>query len=323
MSKRSDRLITHIRSITENETANSSTDITNEEILQYINEAQYRLQAKIVKQDPEIFITETLVSGVANQEEYTLNSNAMLENKIIRIDYTNNASASRPVYHEVKRGSAGNRISHVSGIPSTYYRRDKLSTTTSSFIVSPAPSSASGQFRVTYTQKLDKLDLRRGIVSAVTLNSSALTITSLTLDISGNPAIDSTELANHEYFCMVNKHGVMQMRNIEFSADGDTSINTTTGAITIASSFVYSSGETIAVGDYLIAGKDSTTHSQLPEDVERYLIQFAAYKIFKRDSSNDVSIQFQEVSLLEDEIVQSYQLIDESSGDIVISEEWS
>lgn len=322
MSKRSDRLITHIRAITENDIANSSTDITDEEILQYLNEAQYHIQNRIIRQNPNVFLTETITSAVANQEEYTINSNAVLENKIVSIEYTDNYSASRPVYWKLKAGSSRDRISNISGIPTTYYRRDKLSTTTGSFIVSPAPSNSVGAFRVVYAQKVDKLDLRRGIVSAVTLNTSALTVTALTLDISGLPPIDSTELANHEYFCMVNKHGVMQMRNLEFLVDGETSINTTTGAVSLASNFVYSSGETIAVGDYLIAGKDSTTHSQLPEDIERYLIQFAAYKMFKRDSSNDIGVQIQELQQLEQEIIQAYQEIDEESGIIPITEEW-
>lgn len=321
MSRRVDRLITHIRSITENQTQDSTTDISDDEILEYINEAQDRIQAKIIEQHPRVFITETTIASVQDQEEYDLPDDAFLSNKLLTVEYTPDASASRPVYYRLMPGFERDRYSHVSGIPAKYIRRDKFSTSSGSFIASPAPATSNGQFRITYIQELYDLDKRRGVVSAVTDSGTA--ITALTLDTSGTPPIDSTSLADHEFFCIVGKNGAMKMRNLEFDGDGSDSINTSTGVVTLeGGSFTYDTGESIAVGDYIVGGKNTTTHSILPTNVERYILAFAEYKIKKADSSVDVQEALNELALLEQDIVNSYQEIEEDIHEIPITEPW-
>lgn len=314
MGRRASRLISHIRVVTENETANSTTDISDEEILQYISEGQDRLQSKILSQHPRVFIKDGTVSTVADQEEYNLPSDCYLSGRVISVEYTDNASASAPVYYKLKPGTERIRQSHLSGIPTHYIRRDKMDDDGGTFLVSPKPNHSNGQFRLTYVQKMDKIDIRRAIVSAVTLTSSA--ITALTLDVSGNPPID-TELDDHDFLCVVNTIGTVQMRNIRYD-----SINSTTGVVTINSGFTFESGETISVGDYVVAGKNASTHSKLPDSLERYVIAFAALKIFKRDSSSDSSEQLQELALMEQEIVDSYKEIEDDLHQIEILEEW-
>lgn len=315
MGRRADRLLTHIRAITENETDNSTTDISDEEILQYVSEAQDRIQSKILAQHPRVFVKEATIVGVANQEEYSLPADCYLASRVTAVEYTDNASAAYPVYYKLKPGTERNRQSHISGIPAYYIRRDKMNDAAASILAAPRPSSSSGQFRVTYTQKMDKMDIRRAIVSTVTLATS--TITALTLDVSGNPPIDTELSDNHDYFCVVDAVGTIKMRNIRFD-----SINTTTGVVTINSGFTFESGETIAVGDYIVAGENSSTHSKLPESIERYLINAAALKIFKRDSSSDSTEQTSELMALEREIIESYQEIEDDLHTIEILDEW-
>jgi hypothetical protein len=321
MGRRVDRLITHIRAISENETANSTTDITDNEIIEYMNEAQHRLQSRILAQHPRIFIKETTITAVQDQEEYNLPADAFLANKILTIEYTDNAGSSRPTYHKLIPGYERNRASHISGIPKYYIRRDKLNSDTGSFIASPAPSSSNAQFRVTYVQRLDNLDKRRGIISAVTTTSTQLT--ALTLDTSGTPPIDSTDLADHEFFTIVGKDGTIKMRNVEFDGDGGDSINTSTGVVTLeGSAHTFESGETAAVGDYIVGGSDTTSHVRLPRNLERYIIKFAQFQVLKRDSSVDSQEAFQELAMIEQEILEAYQEIEEDIHEIAIVEEW-
>ena len=318
MGRRADRLITHIRTITENDTTNSTTDITDNEILQYINEGQHRIQSKILAQHPRVFIKEKTITAVQSQEEYSLPADCYLAGRVLSIEYTSEASSTNPIYHRLIPASERNRLSHLDGVPTHYIRQDKLNDSGGTFLASPRPSESDGQFRVRYVQKIDILDKRRGIVSAVTLNSSTSTITSLTLDTSGTPPIDSTELDEQDYICVVDSLGAIQMRNIRFTA-----VSSSTGVVTVGGSFTYESGETIAVGDYIVGGVNATTHSKLPDSIERYLIQFAAFKMFKRDSSTDSAEQTQELLALEDEIVNSYQEIDDDLADIeIVDNEW-
>lgn len=317
MGRRVDRLITHIRTVTENEIANSTTDITDNEIIQYINEAQHRIQAKILSQYPNVFVKESSVTPVANQEEYNIPSDCYLAGRILSIEYTDNVSETYPVYTRLKPSSTRKRMSNISGYPEYYIRQDKLDDSGGTFLVSPRPQHASGSFRVRYVQKMDNLDIRRGVVSVVTLDSGTSTITALTLDTSGTPPIDSTELDEQDFITVVDSLGVIKMRGIQFD-----SISSSTGVVTVNSSFTYASGESITVGDYIVGGKNNTTHSKLSDSLERYLISAAAYKIFKRDSSTDSAEALNELLALEKEIIDSYQEIDEDVAEIEILDEW-
>lgn len=315
MARRVDRLLTHIRALTENDTINSTTDISDNEIIEYINEAQHRIQSKIIAQHPNVFIKETTISSVADQEEYELPSDVFLASKVISVEYTEDTD-SYPSYTKLQPGFERNRQSDVSGFPKYYIRRDKLNSDVGTILLSPKPSTSSGTIRLIYIQRMDELDKRRGIISAVTDSGTA--VTALTLDVSGDPPIDSDDLGDHDFICVVSKTGIIKMRNIQFN-----SINTTTGAVTLTgSSHTYSSGETIAVDDYIVGGKDTTTHSRLPRNVERYLIGYASWKIFKRDSSTDSSEQLQELLAMEADIIESYQEIQTDIVSIPILEDW-
>ena len=314
MSTRVDRLITHIRNITENEVANSVTDISDDEIVRYINEAQERLQARIVAQHPRVFMEETTISSVADQEEYALPSNAMLASKILTVEYTDDTGSNK-VYHRLKRGTDRDRADHISGLPSRYIFRDKMTDDTSSILLSPKPASSSGTIRVQYIRRVDDVDNRRAVISSATDSGSA--ITAITLDTSGTPSIDSEDLENHDFFCVVDKLGAMKMRNIQFDE-----INTGTGEVTLTnSSHTYESGESIAAGDYIVGGRDTSSHSRLPKSLERYLIQYTAWKIFKRDSSTDSSEALQELLAMEQDIVESYAEINEDNIEIPIEDD--
>jgi hypothetical protein len=76
--------------------------------------------------------------------------------------------------------------------------------------------------------------------------------------------------------------------------------------VTITSGFTFEDGETISAGDWVCAGDFCTTHSELPEEVERYLIAYSAWKILKRDSNADFAEQQQELLEMETEIVAAY-----------------
>ena len=316
MSRRVDRLISHIRSVTENETVNSTTDISDEAIIEYINEAQHRLQSRILAQHPRVFIKETTIDSVQDQEEYDLPADVFLGSRVVSVEYTEE-TASFPTYTKLRSGYGFNRTSDISGFPSIYIRRDKLDSDVGTLLLSPKPSSSSGSIRVTYIQAMDELDKRRGIISDITTSSTA--VTALTLDVSGTPPIDSTDLEEHDFFCIVSKVGTVKMRNLQFD-----SIDSSTGVVTLTgSSFTFASGETAAIGDYIVGGKNTTTHSRYSRNIERYLLEFAAWKIFKNDSSTDSAEQLQEVLAIESDIIDSYQEIQEDNFEIPILEEWN
>ena len=309
---RVDRLITHIRNITKNSSTNSVEDITDEEIIRFINQAQRRIQSKIVEKDPMSFVKETLINSVAGQEEYNLPEDLMMDSRIISAEYsTDNGDDT---YYKLRPGLLKHQQSDVDGLPKWYIRRNKLDTDTASILLSPVPSSSSEKIRLVYTKNTEDLDIRRGVVSAVTDSGTA--ITALTLDVSGTPPIDDEDLGDHDYFCVVDKLGNMKMRNLQFD-----SINTSTGVVTLTdSSHTYSTGESIAVGDYIVGGRETTTHSRLPLFIEEYIIEYAALKIMHRDSNTDLAEQFPLLSAMEQDIVSKFA---EPTDDIMFLEDLS
>lgn len=300
MGKRADYLITEIRSVTENDLANSAVDISDDEILRFLNDAQIRIQAKIVAQKPNVFLKETLISAVSGQEEYSLPKDCLNNGRILSVEFASDTSQNNYYYLRAttKRPSGVS----INGLPSHFIRRDLASDEGGSFLVYPKPIS--GTFRVTYIRRIDSLDIRRAVVGSATLTSPS--ITDLTLDIAGDPTIDAAAVTKHDFLCVVDKLGTVKMRNIQYD-----SINTSTGVVTVTSGFTYEDGETITAGDFIVLGKNKTTHSQLDSLIERYLINYATYKIMKKDSANDLKEYKADLLLSEEEILEAYTDIDE------------
>ena len=90
----------------------------------------------------------------------------------------------------------------------------------------------------------------------------------------------------------------------------------------------FDTGETISVADVALKGKFSTTHSELDDMVERYLIAYCVFQIYKRESNiTDTQVQQLVLTTMEQEIVDSYQELTDDITEIpdIISpdDEWS
>jgi hypothetical protein len=234
-------------------------------------------------------------------------------NKIAQVEYSSDSSGVDNFY-PLRPGSLYERNSGSNGNPIKYIRK------AGAFLVVPVPTSSTGQLRVTYAHKLQKIDLRRGTVASVTLTTSV--VSALTMEVSSD-VVDSTELDKFTRISIVNEEGVVQMRNIKV-----TNIDASTGVVTVDSSFAFESGETITAGDYVVAGDYSSTHVQLDEMVERYLIAYCTLKILHRDSAvADMQSQLMLVTEMENDILDAYAEISDDIMEIpdIISydDDWS
>jgi hypothetical protein len=163
------------------------------------------------------------------------------------------------------------RINGLAGNPAYYIRQG------SSVIMQPPPQNG-GFLRMTYQKTIPVLDKKRGTVASATLGVN--TITSLVLDTTTE--LDATALEEQNFITIVDKNGLVKMRYIPI--DG---VDSSTGVVTVSSGFVFESGETIEAGDYAVRGKYASTHSQLPDICEKYLLEYCNMRIFVRDSSTD------------------------------------
>jgi hypothetical protein len=307
MLRRVDLLITQIRRQSENQEFTSTSGISDDEILEYVNNGLHRLQTVILTQHPNVFIKEKVIPCVAGQEEYSIPSDCYLGNKITLIEYSE-TGLDRD-YRPLERGILRNRTSDIQGNPLFYIRRSEK------FLLNPIPQTSQSKVRISYIKRINEVDKRRGVIStAITSGSS---ITSLIIDTGGNPPLDSTSLSEHEHLCVVDREGNITMANIPFD-----SIDSSTGIVTISSGFTFEDGESISVGDYIVGGLDTSSHSEYQRNCERYIIAYSTYKLMARDSSIDITEQNEELINMEREIAATYAEIEDDIVTIPILQSW-
>lgn len=258
--RRIELLIKSSRSSTENKDLNG---ISQDDFIEYFNNGQDIIQSMIqnVHPETELFSKEGYISIITNQDAYdltvledidgnTFDSRILTRSAISLVERSENADS----YFPLKFISNKERKTGFG-----YYFMDKY------IIIAPEPRT--GKIRVTFTQRLANVDIRRGQISAVNPNTS-LVLTSSTIP-------SGTEFEDIDYCCVVDKDGNIIRGNIAINSFTSPTINTSddlTG---------------ISVGDYVCYGKYSTTHSELPDILEMMLIEYVNYRVSVRDSSVD------------------------------------
>lgn len=293
--RRVDELITQARIISRN-SANAAGDvaITDNEIIQYLNDAQDRLQNLIssTKNVAKIFATQQIISIVGNQEAYTIPDRLLLNKQIESIEFS--ATGNLSDYVRLEKLNFFNRDTNTTTYPWGYIKRG------GQIFLQPTPSTSTGTIRVTYERDLDDLDIPRGVISSITAGT-ATGFDALVLDSSANAYETTTPgWSTMRYCCVVSPTGVRKAFNIPIA-------NYNTGTNTITPStvpFVYTSNDTqIAVNDVAVFYQYRTTFSQLPDSCERYLIHYAAAECLRKDSSNDYENELERLQLVEKDII--------------------
>lgn len=294
--RRVDSLITAARTISRN-SANAGGDfsISSDEILQYLNDAQDRLQNLISskKNIAKIFATQQIVSVVANQEAYSIPDRVLLNKQIENVEFS--ATGNLTDYVRMEKLNFFNRDTNATTYPWGYFKRG------GQLFLQPTPSTSVGSIRVTYERDLDDLDIPRGAITSITTGTST-GFAALVLDATADSYESTTPgWANIQYCSVVDANGGRKAFNIPVS-----SYNSGTNTITPSGGFLYTANDTqIAVGDIAVFNKYTTTFSELPDSCERYLIHYAATELFHRDASNDYSKESDILSQIEDDILKA------------------
>lgn len=297
-------LLQDIREATENKDVSEFIGISDRELLRILNEAQEKLQAEIVKRSPKIFTDETTIV-CTGATSYPIPYNAFLGNKITDVKYKENNALEYE--RRVDADFLTNLVYKGEGYPTKYIRRPGR------IVLQPNPRT--GQLRVTYVKKAPRLDLQRAVVESVTLGTN--TISSLVFNFT-TEEIDTDALGRDEFLTVVDSLGSIKMANIRYS-----SINESTGVVTIHPDFVFEDGETIEPGDVIVSGKYSSTHSIFDGSIERYLQAYTEMIIYKRDGSSEIQTQFEIVSTIQQEIIESYsQVTDDILYIPEVHEDW-
>lgn len=276
---------------------NSTTGVTEEGISQdlivsFINDALAFIQSRIIAVYPGEFVIENIQNTVAEQEEYSIDDNIFLKNKFISVDYSRNGNLDE--YYSLPPAGLHQRDTS-SGTPYQYIRRN------GKILLNKIPKDTNGKLRVNYYRWLDKLDVRRGLVSNKTTGTIVLT---------AGATLDAPALSDAQYVCVVDSLGVVQDYNIKVNSYDTVSrtINMDVGTYNVA------------IGDYVVVGKYTSTHlpADKPDRLLDYCKVFAQARIHNMDSSTDEINERVEVATVLNDIVDQFTEMTEDIQDVPI-----
>lgn len=317
--RRIELLIDEVKRSVESQLDSSSGGISDLEILHYLNSAQDRLYGRIVKETPKLFLTESNIDVVSGTESYSLPSDTFLGAGLISVDYKYGSGSGD--YAPLPNKTLFDRNTATTGttVPWYYIRKN------SSILLNPKPQeSVTNGLRILYQKKLRYLDVRRGVVASASYTST--TLNSITLDLTpslgkddGTVTAASDILNKVDYICVVDKDGTSILDSIPVD-----SYNSSTGVITVTNvPFTTTVVEASLQNNYVVAGTHSSTHSELAETAERYLVAYATFKILRRQGSREeAEFQRQELSAVENDIIDSYAGPDQDIERLPLDRAW-
>lgn len=276
---------------------NSTTGVTEEGISQdlivsFINDALAFIQSRIIAVYPGEFVEEDVQNTVTDQEEYEVDDNIFLKNKFISVEYSKSGNLDD---YELLPPAGLHQRDTSSGTPYQYIRRN------GKILLNKIPKDTTGKLRVNYYRWLDKLDVRRGLVSSKTTG---------TIVLASGATLDSNAMGDAQYICVVDSVGVVQDYNIPVTSWDSTSrtIVMPTGTYNVA------------INDYVVVGKYTSTHlpAGKPERILDYCKVFAQARIHNMDSSTDEINEMREVRDVLNDIVDQFSEMTEDIQDIPI-----
>ncbi len=297
-TRRIDILIREVRRETGNEDYGANAGISDSQICSYFNDALSLVERGINAEMANQFRAETFINLVADQEKYDLPTDFLPSGGVLSVEYAiGDPTGSNPNWQPMKEITDLERNRGSRSIPYAYEVVNKQI-----WIKDKPQTAKTSGLRVVYIKRLSRLDIRRGKLEIVTLNTSALTITAL--EVYTSSILTPNEYNLNESCCIVNADGTLQMRNIKL----DGSLDTGTGLIPVRSGFTYTSGDTAAIGNYVVFGQNASTHQlDLGEEFEGFLKAYASWKIQQEDSNSDSSEKMKEFQLTATSLLEAYK----------------
>jgi len=263
MLQRVDHLITKVREETDNK---DNETISDYEIVGYINDGQRMIQSIIFESNPsaDVFVKPYAIITENDKIEYKLPSDIYAQNSVVSLGYVSN----QRILQNLRRVAFRERT--------VLYG---YSTQRNNIILSSSPNlSLSRNLLMTYYHQVPLVGQRIGQISEV--NGQEITIKSALIDDWDT---------RYEYISICDQKG-----NIHTEADSygnqlplELYVETVRGKKIIVEGDI----SNLEVGQYVVTGRNATTHSQLPIECENYLKAYIMRRMLKRTSSMELQAQ--------------------------------
>lgn len=316
--RRSKWLIQRAREYTDNTgVVNSTAGISDDEALQFLTDAQEHVLQRLQQHNSQPFETQAYISSVSGTASYTLPSDMLFGNSMTKVEYTSTGQATdlvtlEPITQEQQDSSRSGYL------PSGYLVRG------GALILSPIPStSVTNGIKITYTKELPTISKRLAQVDTITATAGVVSaITVFTTDYANYfpdaSAFDSTSILVDDYFCLVSATGSILAHNVPISAINGSGVCTLPFTHVPWSTDAGTSASLDA--SYLVAGSNATTHSQLPNMCEKFLIAYCAWEFFGRDGSAKGKAQGAKVEALLQGIESAWKTMSKDTQHIPVTD---
>ena len=280
-------LLNRIRKRTKNTDYTTASDgeatagITDDLILEYLNDAQDYLQGRILSVFPDEFVASEDIS-ITSATSYTVSDRIFMDNRIISVKYSPNGQ--NRYYKPLRPVSIAEQNHDTNSHPLNYVRKN------GGIDPSPVATNSSGKLRVFYYRSLGDVDIRRGTIS------SGGEATSTSIVLADDSYLDNNALGDAEFFCINNVNGTVSDYNVTI-----TSYDSGTRTITIPSTVIVG-----ADGAYITLGKYTTTHSKLPDEAERFIKLYAQKRVLLTDENSNSVAEDSEVQEAMNDIIQTF-----------------
>jgi hypothetical protein len=257
------------------------------QIVRWLNFGLERLQSVITKQRPTYFIHSEEIELQANTESYKTTGAVLFGTRIISVEYSHTGQAAD--YLKLREVPYSHRRNAVDLERFTYSRNG------SEISLHPVPDTSTGKLRVRYERRFKKLAER----AAKILDS-----TPDRYDV--EPILDEALFNSVEYYNVVGEFGPIVHENFLGSYDP------------ASNRFTISNG-TGNEDDYVILGEHTSTHTEVEENCDRFLILYACVRAARKAKRQVEADQFNsELAAIEKEIREAYEVDDGDDGEITI-----
>lgn len=308
-TKRCAQLLRRIRERSDNLDYGSESGISDEQLVDYINDGLAKMQSHLAEQHSEAFGTTALLSLTPGVEQYDLPEEMLEGAGLLLVEHKFDSQ----YYRKLNKVSMGERSDGSTYDPRSYIRKGRR------IYLRPIPARGSDdELRIEYVRRWDRIGVRRGTVTAATIGTSVTDITVATkLYNTGDEFRDSdlrqadlNSILGSDYICIVDRDGNYLAKNIPI----DTDLSPITGVTSIqlsVPSHILADGETIPVGAYIVLEKDTSTHQlELDRTMERFLIEFSVWRVKSQDASNEAYEQQGYLKSIMDDILAAYAMMD-------------
>jgi hypothetical protein len=180
-------------------------------------------------------------------------------------------------------------------LPHSYFLRDGR------IVLSPIPQTGyANAVRLNYQYVVPRLDIRRAKISAVNTGTGVITFTD-DATLTEESVADLTA-GWVDYICVVDKDGTLVDQDRAVS-----SYSSTTRELTLTSL----TGSVAAANQYVVFGKNTTTHSSLPDVCRRYLLEYMTFRGQMSDTSSEAGVTSPLLQAIEKEILDAIVSLEE------------